>query len=329
MDPNVAWAQLSLTSIKTPQLIGIVAGVCVFCATVTAVGMLLYYSGTFGRLASELSEGKPLALDFQNTAAALEQTPLLYDHLLLAANTLPTRPSLPTLRAGRVTVRQITADDFSAIAAVSDGRAVFDESAYDPLRVWSWFLLDGLDDGVLPYQSLTAFTSAFLPSDDPNSNSSFYVIEDNEVRTVIGMIGLTNNHPRHLTIQIDGIWITPAYQGKKRAHEAVLLMLQYLFEEGYRRITMEIDLRNVVAKKFAERCGFRQEAVLRKHRIQRSRNRDSALYSLLNSDWEEVEAQLKKLLGLPLRPVMHKIGEIERAEDAVPPQPPTAHAHPE
>jgi RimJ/RimL family protein N-acetyltransferase len=33
---------------------------------------------------------------------------------------------------------------------------------------------------------------------------------------------------------IDNIWITPAFQGKKRAHEAVLLVLQWLHASGTR-----------------------------------------------------------------------------------------------
>lgn len=81
---------------------------------------------------------------------------------------------------------------------------------------------------------------------------------------------------------------------------------------GYRRITAETDERNIISRKFLERCGFEQEAVLRKHRIVQNRNSNTALYTVLNSDWIDIERKLKALLGIPLAPVLHKIAEIEK-----------------
>ena len=80
---------------------------------------------------------------------------------------------------------------------------------------------------------------------------------------------------------------------------------------GYRRITAEVDARCVIGRKFLERCGFQLEAVLRKHKIVQNRNSDTALYVVLNSDWVDVERKLKVLLGMSLKPIVHKIAEIE------------------
>lgn len=57
------------------------------------------------------------------------------------------------------------------------------------------------------------------------------------------------------------------------------------------------------------------EAVLRKHRIVHNRNRDTALYSMLNSDWEDIEVRIKKHIGLSLKPVMHNAIEIDSGKD--------------
>ena len=57
------------------------------------------------------------------------------------------------------------------------------------------------------------------------------------------------------------------------------------------------------------------EAILRKHRIVHNRNRDTALYSLLNSDWEDIEVRIKKHIGLSLKPVMHNAIEIDSGKD--------------
>ena len=85
----------------------------------------------------------------------------------------------------------------------------------------------------------------------------------------------------------------------------------------YRRVTVEVDARHVIMRKFLERCGFKLEAVLRKHRVVDRRNSDSALYVLLNSEWIEADQALKKLLGLPLRAQLHKVAEIDTAVAAV------------
>jgi hypothetical protein len=140
------------------------------------------------------------------------------------------------------------------------------------------------------------------------------------------------------------MWITPAFQGQKRAHEAMLLILEWLYRAGkssrvfimvkskehqlcsnfallattgYRRITAEVDERHIIARKFLERCGFQLEATLRKHRIIQNRNSNTALYVVLNSEFEDVERKLKSLLNISLAPKLHKIAEIDKPGDTL------------
>lgn len=84
---------------------------------------------------------------------------------------------------------------------------------------------------------------------------------------------------------------------------------------GYRRITAEVDERHVIGRRFLESCGFQLEAVLHKHKVVQRRNRNTALYVVLNSDWLEVETKLKRRMGYSLQPVVHKVAEIESARD--------------
>lgn len=121
------------------------------------------------------------------------------------------------------------------------------------------------------------------------------------------MISFIANEPENLSIRIGNLWVTPYYQHKKVTHEAVFLSLQWLFRIGYRRVVVEADTRHVIYRKFLERCGFRLEAVLRKHKILRKRNKDTALYVMLNSEFPEVEVAFKKLLGIPLRVKVEKV----------------------
>jgi hypothetical protein len=86
-------------------------------------------------------------------------------------------------------------------------------------------------------------------------------------------------------------------------------------DSGYRRITAEVDERHVIGRRFLESCGFQLEAVLRKHKVVQRRNRNTALYVVLNSEWLETETKLKRRLGYSLQPVAHKVAEIESAQD--------------
>jgi RimJ/RimL family protein N-acetyltransferase len=305
---NASILTVSLVNIKTPQLIGIIAGVLVFSITVIVVFILLYKSGTFGRFVDEMREGKPLVLDSQHIAPVLSQYPELYDSLLLARQILPITPEIEALKGKMINIKQLEEEDCMKLLQVCDGRAIFNESAYDPLRLWGWVIFDHLDDDApLPIHSLNEFKSAVLCSQESTKHG---VIVDNILETPIGLFTLSNNSPKNLSVQLEHICVTPAYQGTKSAHEAVFLILQVLFRNGYRRIYSECDFRNVIGRKFLERCGFRLEAVMRKHRIFKSRNRDTAFYVLLNSDWEELEVKFKKYLGISLKPKMHKIAEI-------------------
>ena len=82
----------------------------------------------------------------------------------------------------------------------------------------------------------------------------------------------------------------------------------------YRRITVEVDARHIIMRKFLARCGFQLEGILRKHRIHNRRNSDTALYALLNSEWQLVEIALKKHLGLPLKEPMKSAIAIDDLE---------------
>lgn len=91
----------------------------------------------------------------------------------------------------------------------------------------------------------------------------------------------------------------------------MLIVLEWLFRIGYRRVTVEVDTRHIIMRKFLDRCGFRQEAVFRKHKIFEKRNRDTALYVILNNEFHDVNLQLRKYVGFPVKPPTKKVAEIE------------------
>ena len=132
---------LSFTHIKTPQLIGIIAGCLVFTATISAVVLLLYQSGTLSRFRDEMMSGTPLSLKTDKKEEIAPQSsmlPELYEHLLIAASTLPLQPIIPELKGERLLLRKMEATDIPLLLSASNGSALYGESAYNPARIWGW-----------------------------------------------------------------------------------------------------------------------------------------------------------------------------------------------
>jgi RimJ/RimL family protein N-acetyltransferase len=327
-------------SIKAPQLVGILAGVIVFTLTIAVVVYLMFKSGSISKFLEEMQQN-PRNATTRGSAGFKSQEPgasgctpppqydtrpELYEHLLEAAKTLPLQPAPPQLEGRNMSVRALDLlEDVDLLVEASNGSAQYHESAYDPVtRIWGWLSLNppsifyqgeelpshGQGEAAWPFASKDAFLKHFGV---PPANGTHLVIVDEVVKKPVGMISLVSNQPSNLAVRLDNIWLTPAYQGDARrmAHETVLLLLTWLTESGYRRITCEVDLRHVVMRKFVERCGFTSEAVLRKHRVVSRRNRDTALYVLLNSDWTDAQTSLKIHLGIDPKPKKVKAAEIE------------------
>jgi RimJ/RimL family protein N-acetyltransferase len=74
--------------------------------------------------------------------------------------------------------------------------------------------------------------------------------------------------------------------------EAKLLLLNFAFDQlGLIRIEFHTDARNARSRTSLERLGATLEGVLRAHQITRNGSlRDSAVYSIVASEWPQVRA---------------------------------------
>ena len=70
------------------------------------------------------------------------------------------------------------------------------------------------------------------------------------------------------------------------ATEAQFLFARYVFDElGYRRYEWKCHNRNEPSKRAAERFGFTFEGIFRQHMVAKGENRDTAWYSIIDSEW--------------------------------------------
>lgn len=114
----------------------------------------------------------------------------------------------------------------------------------------------------------------------------------NSESKLMGYIGLLNIVPVHRSIEVGHVMYSPALQRTTPATETVFLLARYaLGDLGYRRLEWKCNNLNESSKRAALRYGFSYEGVFRQHMIIKGRNRDTAWYSLLDSEWAAEEEE--------------------------------------
>lgn len=119
-------------------------------------------------------------------------------------------------------------------------------------------------------------------SDDP----LFFTVIDKASGKVAGRQALMRIDPANGVIEIGSIYWGPLIARKPAATEAQFLFMRYIFDElGYRRYEWKCHNENGPSKRAAERFGFQFEGIFRQHMVAKGRNRDTAWFSVLDSEW--------------------------------------------
>jgi RimJ/RimL family protein N-acetyltransferase len=99
-------------------------------------------------------------------------------------------------------------------------------------------------------------------------------------------VALMEIRPGNRVIEVGSIVYGPALQRTPLATETQFLLARYAFETlGYRRYEWKCDALNAPSRRAALRYGFTFEGIFRQHMIAKGRNRDTAYFSMLDSEW--------------------------------------------
>ncbi len=113
----------------------------------------------------------------------------------------------------------------------------------------------------------------------------------------VGMISLMRLTPEHGVAELGWIWYAPAVQRSKVNTEANFLLLRHLFDDlGYRRVEWKCDDRNARSRAAALRLGFAFEGIFRQHMMIKGRNRDTAWFAMLDTEWPARRASFERWL---------------------------------
>jgi RimJ/RimL family protein N-acetyltransferase len=100
-------------------------------------------------------------------------------------------------------------------------------------------------------------------------------------------------------VEIGSTWIGRPWQRTAVNTEAKYLMLRHAFEQlGCHRVELKTDVLNDRSRNAILRIGAKHEGVFRKHVVCDSgRVRDSAWFSIIDTEWPEVKAALELKLA--------------------------------
>ncbi|MEK1876189.1 MAG: GNAT family protein [Rhizobium altiplani] len=125
-----------------------------------------------------------------------------------------------------------------------------------------------------------------------------HVFRDNSSGKIVGMANYMRADPANGVVEVGGVAHGADMKRSPLSTEVHYLMAKHVFEDlGYRRYEWKCDNLNEASKTTAARYGFTYEGVFRQHMISKGRNRDTAWFSMLDSEWPVLNAAFEAWLS--------------------------------
>jgi RimJ/RimL family protein N-acetyltransferase len=124
-----------------------------------------------------------------------------------------------------------------------------------------------------------------------------FAIVDAANDEVIGCAAYLRINPPDGSIEVGWLHFSPRLKRTAHATEAMYLMMRQAFAWGYRRYEWKCNRLNAASMRAAARLGFTFEGVFRQARVNWGLNRDTAWFSLLDSEWPRACAALEAWLA--------------------------------
>ena len=163
-----------------------------------------------------------------------------------------------------------------------------------------WQALRGNDE-VWTYMSYGPFAeelsfAAWLAEREALKDPYSYSVRNKDGRA-LGLVTLMAIRPAMRVVEVGNIVYSPALQRTPLATETQYLLARYVFETlGYRRYEWNCNSLNAPSRRAALRFGFSFEGIFRQHMIVKARSRDTAWFSMLDSEWPARKANFEAWL---------------------------------
>ncbi|MBU3258990.1 GNAT family N-acetyltransferase [Roseovarius sp. PS-C2] len=162
------------------------------------------------------------------------------------------------------------------LSAKTHAQALYDAFAGHD---WVW---DYMPDG--PFATPEAFAD-WMQAATARDDILFYAIFDRDTGSWGGFASFLRIKPASGSIEVGYIAMSPHLQRTRAATEAIFLMMQWAFDAGYRRFEWKCDALNAPSRRAAQRFGFTYEGTFRQATVVKGRNRDTAWFAMIDSEW--------------------------------------------
>ncbi len=145
-----------------------------------------------------------------------------------------------------------------------------------------------------PPGSVAAYEQEIKAASKSTDPLWFAVLVDGKA---VGMASLMRIDPTNGVCEVGGINFATALQRTVASTEAMYLLMKHTFDSGYRRYEWKCNDKNAPSRRTALRLGFTFEGIFRQHMIVKGHNRDTAWFSLLDSEWPAVKSRFERWLA--------------------------------
>ena len=147
-----------------------------------------------------------------------------------------------------------------------------------------------------PFPSADAY-AAVVRSVQAGSDPLFYAIVLQATGRPVGVSSYLRIEPGMGVIEVGPSQLLARVAASAAATEAMYLMMRRVFDElGYRRYEWKCDSLNAASRRAALRLGFQFEGIFRQMMVIKGRSRDSAWFSILDSEWPALRAAFERWL---------------------------------
>lgn len=147
-----------------------------------------------------------------------------------------------------------------------------------------------------PFESLESYR-AWAGETSCGNDPLLFAIIDVTTNKAAGAAAYLRIDPKNGSIEVGHLAYSPLLQRTPAATEAMFLMMERAFALGYRRYEWKCHALNAPSRAAAERLGFTFEGIFRQATVVKGRNRDTAWFSMIDSEWPALRERFRRWLA--------------------------------
>jgi len=158
--------------------------------------------------------------------------------------------------------------------------------------------VEGENWAYLPYGPFDTLKSyqIWLEEEASKQDPTFFSIVRKRDDKAVGVASFLRINQTDGSIEVGHINYSPLLQRTREGTEAMYLMMEWAFENGYRRYEWKCNALNKKSRYAAQRLGLSYEGVFRQMAINKGRNRNTAWFAAIDREWKPLKECFVKYL---------------------------------